>query len=596
MKNSLQKKYRTLDLLLRLKRQVPRKRNSQLIALLFLMLLASFAEMASIGALLPFIGALISPDVVFSHSMAKPFIDVLAIENPSRILLPMTLIFCLIITFASIIRLLLAFFTARISHTIGADLGYKMLAITLNKPYKYHISTNSSSVISTITTKANQVINIAVNPVLNMLAAVLMLIGISTTLMIVNPLLTILAFSGFVIIYLSVLLSFKRYLRRSSSFVAAGLPNILKTLQESLGGIRNVIIDQKQNTFLKRFRSIDRPVRFSQGNVQFLSQSPRYAVEGIGMILMASIMYSLITNSENSELNSIIPTAGMLVVAAQRILPLLQLGYGSWANLIGGTQAIVDTLEILESKIQIFNDTRDINALHFNEKLSLINIKFSHENRRQPILNNCSLEIQKGECLGVVGKTGCGKSTLVDIISGLLDPTEGEFFVDDVLINRENLPNYQVNISHVPQSVFLLDGTISENVAFGVLREDIDLKKVDEVLSKAEILRDIEKWPDGVNTVVGEQGIQLSGGQRQRIGIARALYKSASIIIFDEATSALDNKTEAKIMDTIAALKDDLTIIIIAHRIETLKCCDRIVELDNGYVSRVSTFEEINQY
>jgi len=364
-------------------------------------------------------------------------------------------------------------------------------------------------------------------------------------------------------------------------------------LQESLGGIRNVLIDNKQQVFLERFRSIDLPVRSAQAKIHFLSSSPRYVVESLGMVAIAIVIYFFIFKSDHHDLQEIIPTIGMLAVATQRILPLLQLGYGSWANLIGGAQFLVDTLEILEKK-QV-NDICFDNKkpLLFQEKISFSDITFSYPDRNINILKNCSFDISKGDCIGVIGKTGSGKSTLLDILLGLLEPTRGSLKVDNLIIDRTNVNKWQLSLSHVPQSVFLLDGSILENVAFGIPIKEIDIEKVKKVLSQAKILNDIEQWPNGLNTSVGEVGVQMSGGQIQRIGIARALYKSGDIIIFDEATSALDSKTESALLDTIKDLKKEVTIVIVAHRIGTLKLCDRIIELDNGSISRICEYSDL---
>lgn len=584
--------YKILNLLLRLRAQIPSNRKKQLGLLFCLMIFASFSEIFSIGALIPFLGALVSPENIFSHPRAAFFIDFFNFTEPKDIVLPITVLFCVAVLLSGIVRLLLTYFTQRVSHLIGADLGYKMLSKTLHQPYSTHVSTNSSTTISTITTKANQTIQIAVNPVLNMMSATLMLLGITITLLFVDPLLTLISLASFISIYIGVLLTFKRFLGRSSALVAAGLPNILRTLQEGLGGIRNVLIDNKQDIFLDRFRSTDLPVRLSQAKIHFLSSSPRYVVESLGMISIAIVIYFGIFNSQHQDIRVLIPTIGMLAIAAQRILPLLQLVYGSWANLIGGAQFLVDTLDLLEKEIIISSiDTKK--RLLFNDKISFSDVTFAYSNRDRNILKNCNFSIGKGECVGLIGKTGGGKSTLLDILLGLLEPTSGELKVDDLTITESNLNQWQLSLSHVPQSIFLLDGTILENVAFGISRPDIDIVKVKKVLGQAKILDDIEQWPEGVNTRVGEVGAQISGGQIQRIGIARALYKSSDLIIFDEATSALDNETERAFLETIRELKLEATIVIVAHRAGTLKLCDRIIELDNGSVSRICKYSEL---
>jgi ATP-binding cassette subfamily B protein len=274
-------------------------------------------------------------------------------------------------------------------------------------------------------------------------------------------------------------------------------------------------------------------------------------------------------------------------------LPILQQAYYSWATIKGGEEFLRDTMELLDQPILI-NDNEPVKELvSFNNNITLDSVSFRYNTDSPLVINNMSLTIPKGARVGIIGVTGSGKSTVLDIIMSLLKPSSGNLMIDGVNISHENYRSWQAHIAHVPQSIYLADATILENIAFGIALDEIDFDRVKEAAYKAQIAETIESWDNKYLTKVGERGVRLSGGQRQRIGIARALYKKADVIIFDEATSALDNLTENEVMSAIENLGTNLTIIIVAHRLTTLKSCSKIFELEAGNVINIRSYNEI---
>jgi len=288
-----------------------------------------------------------------------------------------------------------------------------------------------------------------------------------------------------------------------------------------------------------------------------------------------------------------IPILGALALGAQRLLPGLQQAYGAWSGIQGGRASLRDTLELLEQPLPEYANQPPAKALPFREQVSLNQISFRYGADAPFVFDNIDLTIAKGSRVGFVGVTGSGKSTLLDILMGLLQPTQGYLAVDGQVITPDNHRAWQAHIAHVAQDIFLSDSTIEENIAFGQPKDQIDPERVRIAAQRAQIAGFIEGLAKQYKTIVGERGVRLSGGQRQRIGIARALYQQADVIIFDEATSALDNETEQVVMQAIEGLSEDFTIFIIAHRVTTLKNCTQIVELGDGGIKRICTYQDI---
>ena len=364
---------------------------------------------------------------------------------------------------------------------------------------------------------------------------------------------------------------------------------VIKALQEGLGGIRDILLDGSQETFCKIFQKADFALRKAQSNNLIMAQSPRFLMESFGIVIIAAISIFIVT--ERGDIAEAIPVLGALAMGAQRLLPLMQLIYASWSLIQGSYRSIEDTLDLLDQPLPKYIDKHK-GSLVFKKSLRLDAISFGYL-KKELILKNISMEIVKGSRVGFIGLTGSGKSTLLDVVMGFLLPQSGRLLVDNKVINDRNRRAWQSHVAHVPQSIFLSDASIAENIAFGVATQDIDYELVAEAASCAQLGDFINQLPDGYKTSVGERGVRLSGGQRQRIGIARALYKQPDVLIFDEATSALDSKTEKLVMNTIQQLSNEITVLIIAHRLSTLKVCNKIVELSEGKVSRVGTFNEI---
>jgi ATP-binding cassette subfamily B protein len=287
---------------------------------------------------------------------------------------------------------------------------------------------------------------------------------------------------------------------------------------------------------------------------------------------------------------------GALALAAQRLLPLVQQGYAGWTSMLGGQASLRDVLTLLEQPLPAYSVLPPPTPIPFRKEISLDDLHFRYSPDGPWVLRGIDLQIPRGSRIGLIGTTGSGKSTLLDIVMGLLAPTTGVLRIDDTLLDEANHRAWQTHIAHVPQAIFLADTTIAENIAFGVPFGQIDHARVHRAAQRAQIAATIESWPKGYDTFVGERGIRLSGGQRQRIGIARALYKHADVIVFDEATSALDSDTERAVMEAFDSLDEELTILIVAHRVSTLKDCDRIVELSGGVVQRIGTYQHMIEH
>ena len=561
----------------RLWRHLSEQRKRQFWLLNILMIFASLSEVISIGAVLPFLGVITAPEKVYQHQLMQPVIQLLDLTSPSQMLLPITVVFILSALLAGTIRLVLFYATTRFSYATGADLSINIYKRTLYQEYLVHIVRNSSEVINGVISKTGGAVGV-MQGVLTIISSVILTISIVIALFAIDVSVALTAFFGFGLLYWIVVRFTHNKLKDNSKCIAEQSTQMIKSLQEGLGGIRDVLIDNSQQFYCNLYQSADLPLRRASGDNQFIRFSPRYIMEVIGMTLIAVMAYVM---SKEEGRVAAIPVLGALALGAQRLLPALQQIYGAYSSIKGSQASFHDVLDLLDQPLPVYVDQPPPLPMLFKKSISLNSISFRYGDETPWVINEINLKISKGERIGFVGPTGSGKSTLLDIIMGLLPPTKGDMLVDEQYVNIENRRSWQMHIAHVPQNIYLSDGTIEENIAFGVSKEQINRDLVKQAAEQAQIANLIEGWEFQYQTFVGERGVRLSGGQRQRIGIARALYKKANVLIFDEATSSLDNETEKAVMEAIDGLDRELTILIIAHRLSTLKKCDRIVELNS---------------
>jgi ATP-binding cassette, subfamily B, bacterial PglK len=555
------------------------------------MFVASILEVVSVGTVLPFLGVLTAPEQVYQHPLMQPFIQILELSAPSQLILPLTILFVSSAVLAGLIRILLLYTMTRITYATGADLSIKIYNITLYQEYVVHVSRNSSEVINGIISKTSQVVGGVIMPVINLINSTILIISIMVALLVIDTVVALSAFIGIGFLYLGIIRFTGKQLKENSQIIADKSTQMIKSLQEGLGGIRDVLIDGSQEFYSQLYRSADLPMRRASGNNLFIGGSPRFVLEAISMTLIAALAYMM--SQKEGGIATAIPVLGALALGAQRLLPALQQAYASLSSLRGVEASLLDVLELLDQTLPEDANQPPPTPIQFEREIKLTNLSFAYSKESELILENVNLSIAKGEQIGFMGVTGSGKSTLIDIIMGLLPPTNGELTIDQKKLTRENLRSWQVHIAHVPQNIYLSDSTIEENIAFGVPVKEIDHLRVKEAAKQAQISDMIDSSKDGYQTLVGERGVRLSGGQRQRISIARALYKKADVLIFDEATSALDNETENEVMRAIEGLGGKLTILIIAHRLSTLKMCNRVVKLDKNNVFHISSYKDM---
>lgn len=580
-----------LSLLVRLWEHLPGRRRRQFLLLFVLMLVSALAEVVSIGAILPFLAVLTAPERVFNYPLAASFAGHFGIKEPGQLVLPFTAAFAVVALGAGLIRIVLLWVSTKLTASSGSELSIEVYRRTLYQPYQEHISRNSSEVINGITNKVNGVLFGIMLPVLALVSSALVLVAVMAALLAIDPLVATIATLGFGASYAVITLAYRRRLHRNSAQIVREQAQLLKALQEGLGGIRDVLLDGTQPVYCDVYRKADLPFRQAQGDNSFVGQGPRYAIEAVGMVLITVLAFWL--SRQPGGISAAFPVLGALAVGAQRLLPALQQIYNAWTSIASNQVQFEHTLAILDQPLPPEANEPAPVPLDFKKEIRFDSVRFRYGADGPWILDGLDLTIPKGARVGFVGTTGSGKSTTIDLLMSLLAPVDGRLLVDGTSIGKKNIRSWQRAIAHVPQAIYLADTTLAENIAFGVPPELIDMDRVRQAARQAQIAEFIEGKPEGYGARVGERGVQLSGGQRQRIGIARALYKRASVLVFDEATSALDNATEQAVMEAIEGVNRDVTILIIAHRVTTLKSCDFILQLEGGKVAAQGTYDQL---
>ena len=573
----------TLNLLIGLWSHLSRKRRSQLGCLLIVMLASGMAELVSLGAVLPFLAVLSEPEMLLQQWPVQALASWFSWTTPNEIVWPFTIAFAIAALLTALIRLTNLWLNGRLAAAVGSDLSCEAYRRTLYQPYSVHLQRNSSDVITSITTQIGLTV-VAINYFLHLITSCLVAIGLITGLVIIDASVALSAAILFSSTYVLLALNSRRELGRNSRRIAEATNQQLKALQEGLGAIRDVLLDGNQSTYFEIYKQADVPQRQLQAKNGFLASFPRFVLEALGLVAIA-LFGGVIVMRQGSG-SAVIPLLGSLALGAQRLLPALQQIYSGWSTVKGFSESIYRVLEMLNQSIPPQVEASEPFLLR--KEIRLENVQFSYGSGQPNVLNSLNLEIRRGECIGLIGKTGSGKSTSVDMLMGLLPPTSGRIFVDGIDIYDELYPErlvaWRSAVTHVPQNIYLADCSIAENIAFGVPIERINFERVKFAAEQAQIANFIESSPEGYQTFVGERGIRLSGGQRQRIGIARALYKQARVMVLDEATSALDKDTEEAVMTAINSLSKSLTVIMIAHRLSTVQRCDRVIRLSKGVV------------
>lgn len=567
--------------ILELARLMRRRRRAQLGMLLGLMLASAIAEVVSLGTILPFLAILVDPQQALTSPMVAGVVHTLGLNPADDLRWQLTLLFAAAAVAAGGVRFVLIYSTAKLIFGIGHELGVEIYRRTLYQPYEVHVARNSSEIMGGIT-KVDEAVWVVFG-LMNMISASIMAAFIVVALVFINTWLAIVALVSLGGIYAMVFMISRQRLLRNSQITSQALNRRVQALQEGLGGIRDVLLDHTQPLFVRRFSEIDRPMRQAHASNNIIGPSPRFAVEAAGMVLIALLAYTTATSS--GGLGAAIPALGALALGAQRLMPLIQQTYLGCVQGSANRQILQDVVDLLKQPVD--DQTGPSEPLRLAHEILLEQVSFRYRPNLPLVLRAVSFRIPKGARVGFIGATGSGKSTLLDLLMGLLQATDGSILVDGTPLTGAARLAWQRNIAHVPQAIFLADTSFAENIAFGVPPERIDPARVRQAAMQAQISDFIEASPQGYQATVGERGVRLSGGQRQRIGIARALYKQAEVLIFDEATSALDTETETAVMTSIQSLGRDLTILMIAHRLTTLKDCDMVVEVRQGSIARI---------
>lgn len=564
-----------------------RQRSVQIVALLVLMILSAVMEMATLAAVVPLIGSLVDSQSDSSNLIAGseylPAFIINADDPHAWVLGGAVIIVCA----AAIVRILVLRQSASFSADVGVELQVSYFRYLLNRDYETAINESSSHSISLVSNKIQIVITTYILGMLQALAAAVSALGVIVILLWLSTPVVLLALGVLVASYLLIAWRTRTKLKQYGRDLQVYIPRKVQIVQEGLGGFRDVAMGGTQEVYTRKLHYVAAKAENAAARLVFYNGFPKPLIEAVGISTVAGIAW--LTHKGLFAGDNLMPTLGVFAVGMIRLLPFVQQLFAQWARLFNGQTILAELMKVLVYFDQLRPEahqrpeaSRDM--LPFAHQLELSDVSFAYSGIDKPALAHINLTINKGDYIGVVGPTGSGKSTLVDIIMGLLLPTSGCVQLDGVLLDHSNRAHWRHQIAHVPQKIFLSSGSIESNIAFAAPEGSIDQERVALCARLACLEEFIESLPDRFDTLVGEDGVRLSGGQRQRIGIARALYTDSTILVFDEATNALDEVTERQIVDGLLRENQHYTIIVITHNLASVKHCHRVLMVDEGRV------------
>ncbi len=555
--------------------------------LLLLIIIGMFMEMLGIGLVVPALVLLIESDIASTYPQVLPILEL--IGNPPKELLISYALIALISLYV-IKTFFLAFLVwtqSSFSFGVGENVSKRLFEKYLHQPYIFHLERNSAQLIRNTTMEVHH-FSSALSQLLIFSSELMVIVGIGALFIVVEPL------GSFVIV---LTLGFASWLfqniTKNRIEVWGNTRQLsdekrIQHLQQGLGGVKDAKILGREKEFLNQFEYPNRRLALIARNMATVQGLPRLWLELITVISLVLLIVFLVNQSD--QLTEIIPILGLFAAGAFRLMP-------SSNRLISAIQQMRFSIPIVQTLAEEFlldipSKESNLSSIEFEDLIEVKEISFSYPNTKVLALNNINFKIKKGETIGIIGESGSGKSTLIDIILGLLDPVKGQIIIDNQSMHLAKR-NWQNKIGYVPQTIFLNDESLKRNIAFGLPEQDIDEGKIKQTILAAQLEEYIETLPDGIETSLGERGVRMSGGQRQRIGIARALYHGPDVLVLDEATSSLDNETESEVMAAIEMMRGEKTIIIVAHRLSTVKNTDRLINLEKGVLIKEGTFKEI---
>ena len=560
------------------------KRNRyQIVILLFMMIFSGVFELASIGAVVPFISILLSPETLLKYPVVNQAFNTIGLQGSQEIIIFLTAIFLGSITISALLRSMLLWLNLRISHSIGGNFENEIFWRVLHQPYEAHVQMNTSDVIAGVQ-KGSSIIT-AITAALGLVHGSVLVTSILIAVVAVDTYITLGVFFVLAFIYLATMYFSRIRLKRNGEVIARYANVQFKMMQESLGGIRDILLGGRQQQYSNYMKEVIFKIKNSSKSNLLIGQGPRLVIEPVSIFAIVAVAsYTALLGDFTEK----IPIFVAFTFAAQRLLPIAQNIYSGWSSLNAALPQIIDVFDFLDLPVREEEQFALLSPIKFKKSLRFENVSFRYQGTSEDVIQNVSIEILQGSCVGIVGRTGSGKSTVLDLLLGLLVPTTGIIKLDGKPMKGKLLQKWQRAVAYVPQDTFFPDTTIAENIAFGEERNEIDLARLQDAVSRAQLKDFIAELPRGIDTVIGEDGRMLSGGQRQRIGVARALYKKSAILILDEATSALDTWTERAMIDEVA--KDDITLIIVSHRLSTLQTCDMVYVLEDGRMTSSGSY------
>ena len=558
-----------------------------------IVIITAFTEVAGIATIGPFMALVSNPETIDQEIFRNLYVITNSTSRDNFLILMGSLVVGILFVSAIVATLSLRYIY-HFAQRIGAEISSNLFDYYLSTNWLFHTQNNSSKLITNIAGECSRVTTGIVVPALIMNAKIVISLSIIIFLLSVDFLVTLVGFSIFGLVYFIIFSSVKYKLGLNGQKLTEHQNIRIKTMNEGFGGVKDILLMNRAEQFKSRFRNSSLIYGHAVGTQQTLSDIPKYWIELLAfgtMVLL--ILFLMIASKENFAL--IVPTLSMFAMASYKLIPAFQQIY-FYLSGIKFSQSAIDSiskdLRTFNSNI-IMNQSSRQNNQDLSYSIRLNDVTFSYPNKGSPVISNMSLEIPENSLIGFAGPSGSGKSTLIDIILGLLIPNSGSLVLGENTISKNNTYLLQSRVGYVPQTIFLSDNTIKNNIAFGLDDADIDEMKINNCIDQSQLQDLINSLPDGLETMVGEKGVQLSGGQRQRIAIARALYRKPKILVLDEATSALDGLTEQKIMQSIHKIASDITVIIIAHRLNTIKECDMIYFIESGKIVDSGSYDEL---